>query len=69
MKNIIFLNLDSFTKEKTKFFNNVNKILNENEFKLVILSSTVIKDQKFEFHKLDYEKYYIQGDLKKLKKF
>ena len=68
MKNIIFLNLDSFTKEKTKFFNNVNKILNENEFKLVILSSTVIKDQKFEFHKLDYEKYYIQGDLQKLKK-
>lgn len=68
MKNIVFLNFDYFTKEKTIFFNNVNKILNKDQFKLIILSSTDIKSKKFDFYKLDYKKYYIQSDLKKIKK-
>lgn len=68
MRNIVFLNFDNFTKEKTIFFNNVNKILNENEFKLVLLSSVDIEGKKFDFYKFDYKKFYIQGDLKKIKK-
>ena len=55
MKNIVFLNLDYFTKKKIIFFNNVNKILNKDQFKLIILSSTDIENKKFDFYKLDYK--------------
>ena len=68
VKNIVFLNFDYFTKEKTDFFNNVNKILSKKKFRLIILSSIDIQNPKFEFNKLIYEKYYVQGNIKKIKK-
>ena len=55
VKNIVFLNFDYFTKEKTDFFNNVNKILSKKKFRLIILSSIDIQNPKFEFNKLIYE--------------
>ena len=47
MRNIVFLNFDSFTKEKTKFFNIVNQNLSKNNLKLITLSDVEIKGQNF----------------------
>lgn len=67
MNNIVFLNFDNFTKEKTKFFNEINKILNKDKFRLVVLSDTDIQKPKFETDILNYKKFFIKGNIKKIK--
>ena len=67
MKNIVFLNFDNFTKEKTKFFNKVHKILSRDGLKLVTLSDVHIGGAQFEVSKLNYKKLIIRGNIKKIK--
>ncbi len=67
MNNIVFLNFDNFTKEKTKFFNEINKILNKDKFRLVVLSDTDIQKPKFETSILNYKKFFIKGNIKQIK--
>lgn len=68
MRNIVFLNFDSFTKEKTKFFNIVNKTLSKKNLNLIILSDEEIKGAKFQLNKLNYKKYVVNGNLRQIKK-
>lgn len=67
MKNIIFLNFDIFNKEKTRFFNNVNKEINKKNYQLITLSSQKILNSKFQCQIMDFENYYIKDNLKLIK--
>ena len=67
MKNIIFLNFDIFNKEKTRFFNKVNKEINKKNYQLITLSSQKILNSKFQCQIMDFENYYIKDNLKLIK--
>ena len=67
MKNIIFLNFDIFNKEKTRFFNKVDKEINKKNYQLITLSSQKILNSKFQCQIMDFENYYIKDNLKLIK--
>ena len=64
MEKVIFLNFDSFSKQKINFFNNVNTELSRNNLELKMITSEPVANLNFQSEKIIIKNKQINKDDK-----